>query len=70
MVKEVHIDQGFLLTRNIDLKRKEKFKPRKCHKTQITDREVFFGRTYRDFIENNVNELDFWDMDTVKSARG
>ncbi len=65
-----YIDQGLLLTRNIDLKRKVKFKPRKCHKTQITDREVFIGRTYHDFIENNVNELDFWEMDTVKSARG
>ncbi len=32
-----YIDQGLLLARNVDLKRKVKFKPRKCHKTQITD---------------------------------
>ena len=31
--------------RNIDLKRQAKFKPRKCHKTQITDRSVFTHRT-------------------------
>ena len=44
-----YIDQGLLLARNVDLKRKVKFKPRKCHKTQITDREVFNGRTFQDF---------------------
>lgn len=44
-----YIDQGLLLSRNIDLKRKVKFKPRSCHKTQITDRSVFIGRTYADF---------------------
>ena len=36
-------------TRNVDLKRQTKFKPRKCHKTQIKDREVFTNRTYADF---------------------
>ena len=65
-----YIDQGLLLSRNIDLKRKVKFKPRKCHKSQITNREVFIGRTYQDFINNDINEMDFWEMDTVKSARG
>lgn len=65
-----YIDQGLLLSRNIDLKRKVKFKPRKCHKSQITNREVFIGRTYQDFINNNINESDYWEMDTVKSARG
>ena len=65
-----YIDQGLLLSRNIDLKRKVKFKPRKCHKSQITNRDVFIGRTYLDFINNNINEMDFWEMDTVKSARG
>ena len=30
-----YIDKGILTSRNIDLKRKVKFKPRKCHKTQI-----------------------------------
>lgn len=65
-----YIDQGLLLTRNADLKRKVKFKARKCHKTQITDRSVFVGRTYADFIDNRIDEGDYWEMDTVKSSRG
>lgn len=32
-----YIDKGLFTARNIDLKRQAKFKPRKCHKTQITD---------------------------------
>lgn len=63
-----YIDQGILLTRNIDLKRKPKFKPRKCHKTQITDRNVFIGRTYADFLA--LNPDTFVEMDTVLSAKG
>lgn len=65
-----YIDQGLLLSRNIDLKRKVKFKSRKVHKTQITNRAVFIGRTYQDFIDKHVDEGDYWEMDTVKSARG
>ncbi|MFR8122426.1 MAG: hypothetical protein ACLU77_11960 [Waltera sp.] len=44
-----YLDMGILTARNIDLKRKVKFKPRKIHKTQISDRRVFQGRTYTDF---------------------
>lgn len=65
-----YIDKGVLLTRNIDLKRKVKFKPRKVHNTQICDRTVFIGRTYTDFKTSHSDELDFVEMDTVKSARG
>lgn len=65
-----YIDKGVLLTRNIDLKRKVKFKPRKVHNTQIRDRTVFIGRTYTDFKSSHSDELDFVEMDTVKSARG
>ena len=36
-----YLDQGLFTARNIDLKRKVHFKPRKYHKTQITDRTVF-----------------------------
>lgn len=64
-----YIDQGLLLTRNCDLKRKVKFKPRKCHKTQISDRTVFINRTYKDFIDNHINKNNYWEMDTVKSSR-
>lgn len=44
-----YLDNGLFTARNIDLKRKTKFKPRKCHKTQISDQSVFEGRTYADF---------------------
>ncbi len=65
-----YIDQGVLLTRAVDLKRKVKFKPRKVHKTQIRNRTVFIGRTYQDFKDSHSDELDFWEMDTVESAKG
>lgn len=45
-----YIDKGLFTARNIDLKRKPKFHPRKYHKTQITDREVFSERMYSDFL--------------------
>lgn len=38
-----YLDDGVLTARNIDLKRKVKFKPRKVHKTQIKDRTVLNG---------------------------
>lgn len=63
-----YIDQGVLLTRNIDLKRKPKFKPRKTEQTRITNREVFNGRTYQDF--QALNPEHFAEMDTVISAKG
>lgn len=65
-----YINQGVLLSRNIDLKRKVKFKPRKAHSTQIKNREVFIPRTYKDFKDSHADEMDFVEMDTVKSARG
>ena len=62
-----YIDKGLFTARNIDLKRQAKFKPRKCHKTQITDRSVFKNRTYSDFC---LLKLDsFVEMDTVHSSR-
>lgn len=66
-----YIDQNLLLARNVHLKRKVKFKKRKSHNTrQITDREIFIGRTYKDFKDSHADELDFWEMDTVLSAKG
>jgi IS30 family transposase len=61
------IDSGVLTSRNIDLKRKVKFKPRKCHKTKITDRTVFVNRTYDDFTQLGLSS--FVEMDTVHSNR-
>lgn len=63
-----YIDSGILLSRNIDLKRKVKFKPRKHSKTGIRDRTVFIGRTYQDF--RILDPDDFCEMDTVLSAKG
>ena len=62
-----YLDQGLFTARNADLKRKVKFKPRKCHKTQITNRTVFINRTYQDF---QALKLPFFaEMDTVHSSR-
>lgn len=62
-----YLDAGYFMARNIDLKRKPKFRPRRCHKTQITDRSVFTGRSYINFQELF---LENWvEMDTVHSSR-
>ena len=64
-----YIEQGVLLTRNIDLKRKVKFRLRKDDsKPSIRNREVFIGRTYADF--KLLNPDYFCEMDTVISAKG
>jgi IS30 family transposase len=62
-----YLNQGLFRAKNIDLKRKVKFKPRKVHKTQIKDRSVFIGRTYADFQELKPDH--FAEMDTVHSSR-
>ena len=62
-----YLDKGLFTARNIDLKRKVRFKPRKCHKTQITDRTVFTNRLYSDFC--NLNLSSYVEMDTVHSSR-
>ena len=28
------------------------------------------GRTYADFKDSHADEMEYWEMDTVKSARG
>jgi len=62
-----YLDQGLFTARNIDLKRKVKFRPRKCHKTQITAREIFQNRGYADF--QSLKLSSFVEMDTVHSSR-
>ena len=52
-----YIDKGVLLSRNIDLKRKAKFKPRKHTRKGIRDFKA-------------LAPDDFMEMDTVLSARG
>ena len=63
-----YLDHGVFSARNVDLKRKVKFKQRKVHTSQIKDRSVFINRTYADFQQSH---LDTWtEMDTVLSAKG
>lgn len=62
-----YLDQGLFTARNVDLKRKVKFKPHKCHKTQISNRTVFINRTYQDF--QTLHLKSFTEMDTVHSSR-
>ena len=64
-VSNVHPVQPAI--RNEYLKRQTKFKPRKCHKTQIKNLEVFTNRTYADFCSLELNS--YVQMDTVKSSR-
>jgi len=61
-----YLDEGLFTARNIDLKRKVKFKPRKCHNTQIKDRFVFQGRMYTDF--QALSPGHWTEMDTVHSS--
>ena len=62
-----YLDQGLFTARNVDLKHKVKFKPHKCHKTQISNRTVFINRTYQDF--QTLHLESFTEMDTVHSSR-
>ena len=62
-----YIDMGLFCARNLDLKRKVRFKPHKCHQTQITDRTVFVNRTYADFRALGLES--FTEMDTIHSSR-
>lgn len=62
-----YLDMGLFTARNIDLKRKVGFKPRKSHNTQISNRAAFHGRLYSDFCSLN---LPFHvEMDTVHSSK-
>lgn len=62
-----YLDKGLFCARNIDLKRKVGFKPRKFHNTQISNRSVFCGRLYSDFCTLNLSA--HVEMDTVHSSK-
>ena len=62
-----HLDMGLFTARNVALKRKVRFRPRKCHRAQITDREDFTDRLYSDFYSLELSP--FVEMDTVHSSR-
>lgn len=63
-----YINQGVLLVRDIDLKRKVKFNPRKCRREKGIDREAFIGRTHADF--RALSPSHFCEMDTILLTRG
>lgn len=67
-----YIDQGVFKVRNIDLRRKVKYKPRKTStKTNIKDRAFRRNRTYDDFLEyiEKKNPVNIVEMDTVEGKR-
>lgn len=66
-VRTLYSYLGLFTARNIDLKRKVHFKPRKCHKTQITDRDVFTNRLYREFC--SISLTGYVQMDSAHSFR-
>ena len=62
-----YINNRLFTAKNVDLKRPTKFKPQKCHQTQIKDRTVFESRTYADFCSLELDS--FVEMVTIKSSR-
>lgn len=62
-----YLNKSLFTARDIDLKRKVRFKPRKCHKTQNTNRAVFSSRLYSDFCKLEL--ASYVEMDTVHSSK-
>ena len=62
-----YLDQDPFTARNINLKRKVRFKPKEDYKTQITDRAVLADKLYSDFCVLNLSV--HVEMDTVHSSR-
>lgn len=67
-----YIEHGYLSVINIDLQRKVKYKLRHCHESQINDKGIFEGRTYKDFQEllKNHPDMPVVEMDTVVGCEG
>lgn len=55
-----YLDLGIFSAKNIDLKRKVCFNPRKCYKSQITNHSVFTNRLYPDFRSLDYLLLCIW----------
>ena len=60
-------DERIPSSRNIDLKRQIKFKPRKIHKSQIKDNSVFMGRMFSAFQSLGLDH--FTKMNTPNSSQ-
>lgn len=68
-----YFEKGFFEAKNIDLRRKVSYKPRKSHKEKkLVYRANKQGRTYEDYLEYIQKNPDasIVEMDTVISARG
>lgn len=62
-----YIENGYMSVINLDLQRKVKYKLRHCHKSEINDKGIFEGRTYKDFQEllKLHPDIPVVEMDTV-----
>lgn len=69
-----YIDKGLLSVKNIDLKRKVRYRPRKNKKTiKVTrDYDYLKGRDYESFTKRLQEDptLSFWQMDTIEGIKG
>jgi len=68
-----YVDLGLLNARNIDLRRKVRFRPRKSkHESLKIDKACHIGRTYADFQKYTVDNphLHVVEMDTVFGKQG
>jgi IS30 family transposase len=67
-----YISSGALSVKNIDLPRKVKYKLRKPHPSEINDKGIFEGRTYKDFLNyiEAYPDSNVVEMDTVVGCEG
>lgn len=68
-----YIEKQYLSPKNIDLRRKVKYKSRNINKNEtILKRKAKIGRTYDDYINyiNNNPNVDIVQMDTVEGIKG
>ena len=67
-----YIERGYMSVINLDLHRKVKYKLRQCHKSEINDKGIFEGRTYKDFNEllKIHPDIPVVEMDTVVGCEG
>lgn len=67
-----YIESGALSVKNIDLPRKVKYKLRKCNSSEVNDKGIFEGRTYKDFTAVMAAHPDtnVVEMDTVVGCAG
>ena len=69
-----YIDKGLLSVKNIDLKRKVRYRPRRNKKVNkvIRDYDYLKGRDYESFTKRLQEDptLSFWQMDTLEGIKG